>query len=137
MLRQQFMNQAGPLDWQPRHHVLEIGVWVVAIGPGTLNQAHRSGALARPKLASEQPVVAADGNRPDLVRDVIVVQGQLPVTHEPSQRLPTPQAVVQGFGGGGAIRYRLPGQQQARVQRIDSVLSAPDARVDARRRCMP
>lgn len=54
--------------------------------------------LARAQAAGEQPVAAANGNRPDLVFDPVVVDRQF-VIHESGQRNPAPQAVVQRLGG--------------------------------------
>ena len=53
---------------------------------------------SRALTAGKQPVVAADGNRPDLVIDPVVVHAQLPVTRELSQRHPAQKAVVQRLG---------------------------------------
>jgi len=71
------MYQAGALCWQARQHIFEVSVRVMSIEPSTLNQAHHSGtALTGPQRTGEQPVVAANSYRPDLVLDVIVVDGQ-------------------------------------------------------------
>lgn len=113
------MYQAGALGWQARQHIFQIGVRVVTIESSALNQAHYSGTrLACQKRTGKQPAVAPNGNRSDLVLDVVVVDGQLPVIHKAGQRLPTPQALVQGFGDGCPIRDLLPGLHQPRVQHI-------------------
>ena len=66
---------------------------------GRLYQAHhRRRPLARAQAAGEQPVAPANGDRPDLVLDPVVVHGQLPVIDEARQRNPAPQAVIQSPG---------------------------------------
>ena len=45
-----------------------------------MHQAHhRRGAFARTQRAREQPVVAPDGDRQDLILDPVVVSGQIAV----------------------------------------------------------
>lgn len=84
---------------QPGEHILELGIWVVPVHARRLDQAHnRRRPLARAQTASKQPVVAANGNRPDLVLDPVVGHGQLPVTCEPCQRLSAPRPVVERLG---------------------------------------
>lgn len=72
-MRQQLRELAGALGRQPREHVLEIGIGVVPVEPGRLNQAHHhSRTLASPQRTRKQPVGPADCNRPDLVLDMVV-----------------------------------------------------------------
>lgn len=69
---------------QRRHlsdDALLVHIKAIHAEPSALNQAHHSGtALTRPERAGEQPVVAPDGNRTNLVLDVVVVYRQLPIT---------------------------------------------------------
>ena len=72
---------------------------VVPVHACRLDQPHEGRrSLTRAQATGRQPVVATDGDRPDLVLDPVVVRGQLPVTHEPGQLIPAPQAVVQRSG---------------------------------------
>ena len=58
-MRQEFGDQMVFVRGQALQHVFEIGVGVVPIEPGALNQAHdRSRTLAGPQRAREQPVFA-------------------------------------------------------------------------------
>lgn len=73
---EQFANTARGLRWQPFEDILQVRVDVMAVAPGRTNQAHDGpGALAGTQTAGKQPVVAADGNRPDLVLDPCIVNG--------------------------------------------------------------
>jgi hypothetical protein len=57
-MRQQLADAAGLLRGQPLEHVAQVCVWVVAVQPRRVHQAHdRSGTLSRTQAASEQPVV--------------------------------------------------------------------------------
>ncbi len=98
-MRQQLLHPAGPVRGQPRQHILEIGIGVMPVHARRLHQAHhRRRPLTRAQAAGEQPVAPANGYRPDLVLDPVVVYGQLPVIDEARQRSPAPQAVVQRLG---------------------------------------
>ena len=97
---QELDDAAGLVRGQSREHVLEVGIRVVPVHTGRLDQAHDGGrSLARTQAAGKQPVVTTDGNGPDLVLDPVVVDRQLSVIHESGQRSPAPLAVVQRLGG--------------------------------------
>ena len=67
---------------QTLQHIFQIGIGIMPIEPGALNQAHdRSG----PQGACEQPVFSPDSNGSDLVLCPVVVDRQLPVTQEARQ----------------------------------------------------
>ena len=78
-MRQELVDAAGLVHGQPREHILEIGVRVVPVHARRLDQAHDGGrSLARTQAAGKQPVVATDGNGPDLVLDPVVSAGSCP-----------------------------------------------------------
>ena len=117
---QQFFHPAGPVRGQPREHDLEVGIGVMPVHPGRLHQTHHGRrTLARAQAAGKQPVIAANGNRPDLVLDPVVVHGQLPVIDEARQRSPAPEAVIQCPGRRRAVRQLLPLQGHPLVQCIE------------------
>lgn len=67
---------AGLLSWQPFQHVLQVGVRLVAIQLGALDQAHDGGsALATAQLPGEQPVGTSERPGADQVLDPVVVDG--------------------------------------------------------------
>ena len=77
---QQFFDLAVFLRRQASQHIFQVGIGIMPIELGALNQAHhRSRALPRPQGTGEQPVAAPNGNRTNLVLDPIVVDGQMPV----------------------------------------------------------
>ncbi len=79
-MRQQLVDHAGALRWQPCQHIFQISVRIMPIELGTLNQTHdRRTTLARPQRTGEQPVVAPDGNRTNLIFNMVVIHRQLPV----------------------------------------------------------
>ena len=107
-MRQQFGDLTGTPCWQSCEHVLQISVGVVAIYAYRLNKAHhRSGSLAGPQRSGEKLVRAPDGNRPDLVLDMVVIHRQLPIGDETRKRLPASEAVIQRLGRARAIRDHL------------------------------
>ena len=104
-MRQELCNLAVLVGGQPHQDILEVGVRVMPVEPGTLDQAHDgSGALARAQRSGEQPVRAAHGHGPDLVFHPVVVDGQLPVIQETHERAPAPQAVVKRLGRSRAVQ---------------------------------
>lgn len=73
-MREQFANTARRLRWQPFLNVFQIRVDVMAVEPRRVNQAHDGRSpLAGAQTAGKQPVIAADGNRSDLVLHPVVV----------------------------------------------------------------
>ena len=108
-MRQQLLDATGGLRGQALEHVFQVSVRIVPIEPGRVHEAHdRSGALARAQAASEQPVVASNGNRPDLVLDPVVVGRQIAVIQVARQRRLAVQAVVDGLGGGRTVGHLVP-----------------------------
>lgn len=75
--RQQRVDLAGALSRQALEHVLEVGVRIVAVELGRLDQARDGGgALTGGERSGEQPILAAGGPRPDLLLVVVVVDRQ-------------------------------------------------------------
>ena len=104
-MRQHLLHPTRPVRGQPREHIPEVGVGVMPVHARRLHQAHhRSRTLARAQAAGEQPVGSANGNRPDLVFDPVVIHAQLPIIDEARQRSPAPEAVIQGLGSRRAVR---------------------------------
>ena len=108
-MREQFANTAGGLRWQPFQNVFQIGADVMAVEPGRVDQAHDGRSpLASAQAAGEQPVVAADGNRPDLVLGPVVVDRQMAIIEIARERSPTAKAVIDRPGRCAAFRYPAP-----------------------------
>ena len=86
-MRQQVCHLSVLVHRQPGQHILEVGVWVIAFEPSTLNKAHHdSGPLACPEGADKQPVFSSDGNGPDLFFSPVVVDRQLAVIDKARER---------------------------------------------------
>ena len=81
--------------------VLQIGEGLVPVEARRLDQAHdRRSPFAGTERAGKEPVLAADGNRPDLVVDPVIVDGHAPVGQAMGQRRPAFQGVVDGLRAG-------------------------------------
>ena len=77
---QQFFDLAVLVRRQTSQHIFEIGIRIMPIELGALNQTHhRRCTLARTQRASEQPVVPPNGNGANLVLYPVVVDWQLPI----------------------------------------------------------
>src|SRR5438067_527066 len=77
---QQFLDSAVRQRGQPHEHVCEVGPRVSPVELGRLQQAHRHGSsFTRQLAADEQPRLSSHGPRPDLVFEVVVVDGHLAV----------------------------------------------------------
>lgn len=103
-MRQQLVDVACLVGGQPREHVFQIRIGIVAIEFGRLDQARdRSRTLAGQQRTGKEPIFPA--SRPDshLLLIVIVVDGQRRIVEVAHQRRPPPQAVVNGLGGGAAV----------------------------------
>lgn len=73
-VREQFGDAAVRLGWQTPEHVIDVCPRVMPIHARRMDQTHHCcRTLARAQAASEQPVVAANGDGPDLVLDQIVI----------------------------------------------------------------
>src|SRR4051812_5702891 len=102
-MRQEVLNAAGRLGRQPLENVLEVRVGVMAVDPRRVDQAHdRGGTLAGAQGTREQPVGSSESNRTNLVFTPVVVDGQVAVVDEPSERRPALEAVVDRSRGGGS-----------------------------------
>jgi len=108
------------LRFQPPYLFDRSGTQVTA----STTEISRCRSLARAQAASEQPVVAANGDGPDRVLDPIVVYGPLPVIGEADECCPTLEAVVQRLCSGRSVghlapcrRSRHPGRNERARQR--------------------
>lgn len=109
----------GPAG-QAGQHILEVVEGFVATEFGRLHQAHDGGSsLASAQTAGKQPVLAAKCDGPDAVLDPVVVDRHLVIGEVMRERHPTFQAVVDGLGGGRAMRHSLPLLRQPGVQVIN------------------
>jgi len=73
-MRQQLSDPTLRLSRQAGEDILQVGIGLVAVEARRLDQAHdRSRALAGAQRTRKELVLAADGNRPDLVLDPVVV----------------------------------------------------------------
>lgn len=118
-MRQQFLDPAVRVRRQARENIFQIGVRIVPIELGRLDQAHHGGsALARTQGSGEQPVFSSKGHRPDLLLDVVVVNGHAAIVQVACERSPAFQAVVQGFGRAGTIGHTHSLGQHPGVQLI-------------------
>ena len=92
---QQFFDLAVFLRRQASQHIFQVGIGIMPIELGALNQAHhRSRALPRPQRTGEQPVAASNGNRTNLVLDPVVVDWQSPIIQELRNSAPALEAVI-------------------------------------------
>jgi hypothetical protein len=73
-MRQQLVDRAGSMRWQAHQYVFEVGVRIMAIELGGLDQTHDGGsALACHQRSCEQPVLPSRRPGPDLPFVVVVV----------------------------------------------------------------
>lgn len=69
------------MRWQPREHVVEVGVRIEVVHLRRADQAQdRLGTLSGAQAAGEQPVRSADGDWADPILDPVLVE--YPVTPE-------------------------------------------------------
>lgn len=72
-MRQQLVDATGGVRRQAIQHVLEVGVGVVPVDAGRVQQAHDGRRpFACSQAASEEPIRSSDRDRADLVLDPIV-----------------------------------------------------------------
>ena len=78
-MRQQLPDPALRLSQQAGEDILQIREGLVPVEARRLDQAHdRRSPFAGTERAGKEPVLAADGNRPDLVLDPVVIDRKLP-----------------------------------------------------------
>lgn len=115
-MRQEFINLTGEMRRQTSQNILEICKRIMPIELGTLDQTHHRGtALARTQRTSKQPIVASDGNRSDLILDIVVINRQLTITDKTRESTPAFEAVIQRLGRSCAIGDLLPIQNHPLV----------------------
>lgn len=77
---QEFSDATSRLGGQPLQDISQVGIGLMPVQFGGLDQAHDSGSpLASPQAAGEQPIVATQGNRANAILDPIIVDGDLPL----------------------------------------------------------
>jgi len=70
----QLPDSARLVGGQAGQDVLQIDIGIVPVHTGRLDQAHdRRSPLAGAQRTRKEPVLATDGNRPDLVLDPVVM----------------------------------------------------------------
>ena len=117
---EQLGNHAVALGWQACQHIFQIGIRIMPVELGTLDQTHDGRTtLAGTQLTGEQPIIPADGNRANLILDMVVIDRQLPTSDETRQRAPASETVIQCFGRGRAIRNLLTVQNHPLLQGIE------------------
>ena len=117
---QQILNAVGALHGQACHHIAQVGIRVMPVHARRLDQTHDGGgALARAQAASEEPVLAAERDRPDTILDPVVVDWDLPVVEVTDERRPTLEAIVDRLCGCGTIGYLLPSRAEPSMEFIN------------------
>ena len=100
-MRQQLPDLTGPLCWQPRQHIFEIGIRIMPIHARRLDQTHN---CSRPFATAQQPgkqtALATECPWPYLVLDLVVVDERIPIVQVGYQRYQTFQAVIESSGHG-------------------------------------
>jgi hypothetical protein len=118
-MRKEFADGTCRLRRLPGENVFHIGVGIISIKLGRMNQAHHGRcSLTGAQAACEQPIVSSDSHWPDLVLDPIIIDRHTPIFKVARERNPASQAVIDRFCGRAAFRHKLPLFQQSGVQRI-------------------
>ena len=100
-MRQQLPDPTLRLSRQAREYVLQIGEGLVPIQARRLDQAHdRRGPFAGAQGTGKEPVFAANGNRPDLVLDPVIIDRHVSIGQVMGERRPALEGVVDGLGTG-------------------------------------
>ena len=141
-VRKQILDLAVLLGWQPGENVLYVGIRVMPIDLGALNQAHHGGGtLACPQRSRKEPIAPSQCDRTDLVLAPIVVNWHLTVIQLVRQCHPAFYAVVQCFCGGRAVGSLASLQYQPLMQgignRFGPFLSNPLAVLGTECLCVP
>ena len=73
-MRQQLADHAVALGWQAGQDIFQIGIRIMPIELGALNQTHDGRTtLARTQGAGEQPIVASNSDRSNLIWSVSTI----------------------------------------------------------------
>jgi len=127
-MRQQRFNLSGPLRRQPLKNVLEVGIRVMPVELGRLDQAgDRRGAFSGGQGSREEPILATCRPGPDLLLVVIDIDRQPGVAQVARQRRPAVQAVVHGLGRGAAVRHFGSVDQQPGGESVGAIPWPQDA----------
>jgi len=118
-MRQEFSDTSSRVRGQPLQDIAEVSVRVMPVELCRVHQAHDGCCpLARAQASREQPVVAPERDRPDLVFHPIVVNGQVSVVDVARQRCPSVQAVVDRLGRCRSVGHLVTLLHQPLMQRI-------------------
>jgi hypothetical protein len=101
-------DAAGRLRRQPLEHVAHVGVGSWPLSRPKWNRLITAAARLLARTSGEQPLDAAQRDRPDLVLTQLLPIDRSPVVEEPRQRRPAVQAVVDRPCGGRAVGDILP-----------------------------
>ena len=106
---------------QAREHLAQVGLWVDASAAAGFDDRVEDGAAVPGfGFADEQPVLLADGRRPDGVLDGVVVDLDSAVFEIHAEHGPQRQRVVDGFAHG-ALRQVLAFELDARESLVDAL----------------
>lgn len=73
-MRQEIVDAAVQVSGQPLEDVTQVGIWIVAVQPRRVHEAHHDGsALAGEFAASEQPCFAPHGPWAQEVLQAVVI----------------------------------------------------------------
>lgn len=124
-MRQQLIDAAVKVQWQPLEHVLQVDPRIVPVQLGQVHQTHDDRrSLASELAAGEEPGFASHCPRADQPLAVVVVEGDLAVEQEAPERGPALQAVVERPGGASPVGHALALDDHPGVQRIPERLAA-------------
>src|SRR5436190_10149551 len=105
-MRRQLVDAAVEVWRKPLEDVAQIDPGVVPVELGGLDQAHHHRSSLTGHLAArEEPAFSSDRPRTYLVFQMIVVEGDIAVFEEFTQRFPALEAVVQGSGRRTAVGH--------------------------------
>ena len=121
-VRQQRVDVLRFGDRQPRQHIAQVGVGIVAVGLGALNQAvERRRGMATALAGDEQPIGSALGHRPNCALDGVVVDLEPPILEIARERRPVIEGVADRFGQWALGRH-------LRQVRLESLLERGEQR---------
>lgn len=121
-MREQLVDRAVEVRGQTFEHIAQVGPRVVPVELGGLDQAHhRRSTLAGEFATGEQPSLSSNRPWTDLVFKVVVVERDVAVFEEATERAPPPEAVNQSPRGRASIGYSTSLEFQPVVQRIPAL----------------
>ncbi len=123
-MRQQFAQTAVGPGGQLRQHILEIGPGVDLAQLGRFDQRHEhGGSAAGLGRAHEEPILTAQGERPNRVFHRVVIDRHAPIGGKHTQRPPPAQRIVDGPRRGVGLGQERALPDQPGVQGIEQGLA--------------